>query len=320
MDLSKSFLKLSFTGVLILLLVFYCAKNPEVLHYILHFPFLYIVCLIALHLIFHLFNALILIELINPFLDRSTLTFSNIVMKLFGIVQVSSLANYLIPFRIGGLGTRMVYLKKFFNIDASYTASTFLVTSLILISLSSGMIYFLFKIMDNANLPYKHTADLFFLLNISLVIIVWFSAFAIKTKPIFNNIIFRYLFTLHQGIFLIPTASHIKICILFLLQTILGSIIMWILLSAVNQPVSVLTCIFLTAIGNLSMLISVTPGNIGIKELTVTGAALYLGIQTEPMLGALLVDRIILLLITCFSSAYFILGGHSDFNIKMAER
>ena len=76
-----------------------------------------------------------------------------------------------------------------------------------------------------------------------------------------------------------------------LVQILLGSLMLWFQFKVFGVDISFMAAIFLSAIGSLSILIGLTPGNLGVQEAITVFSAATIGISTTESLSAVLLGR-----------------------------
>src|SRR3989344_689034 len=246
------------------------------------------------HLIFYL----VLIFLTNYFL-LGTLTkylIAPLHVKLshkesFQIAFVTGFYNLITPFR-GGMAARALYLKKkhnfsysdfFASLSASYIllfliASLFGIVSTLLIYLNEGIL----------SIP---LLILFTLIFIPMFIVVTFSPRIPLTK---NNYINHFIKVVN-GWHLIK--NNLKVILIVSIITVLQLLMMTSMLFLQFQvfgiEVSFIKCLFLTSIGSISIVIGITPANLGVAEAVTVFSALTIGITPVQSLSASILGRLV---------------------------
>jgi uncharacterized protein (TIRG00374 family) len=78
-----------------------------------------------------------------------------------------------------------------------------------------------------------------------------------------------------------------------LAQILLGSLMVWLSFKVFGIDVGFISCLFLNAIGNLSLIIAVTPGNLGIGEAVTVFSAATIGINTAESFSIAILGRLV---------------------------
>lgn len=222
------------------------------------------------------------------------------IKEWFGLSIINSFYNMITPFR-GGVAVRAVYLKK--NHKLSYTnflsafAGAYVITFLIASFLglvSIYLLYFKYGILNwIVNL-------LFFLSFLSLLIVVIFSPSFPKAK---NKWINRFVNVLNGW----NTIRRNRKILLIVFAVTISQILLGVLGGIVSYHIFGISlgfskALFLSCLGTLSLLISVTPSGLGIQEAVSVFSALVIGITPAQSLSVAILGRIVQIVVM------FILG------------
>jgi uncharacterized protein (TIRG00374 family) len=225
----------------------------------------------------------------------------------FGLAVCNTMYNYLLPAR-SGLALRALYLKKKYEFPYSkylvFLAGANLINFLIasFIAVVVGLILSLKGQLEQKSL---------FFISISLLSsmsIIFFLLLKIKADNIKEkNKFFSILKSAAEGIqFFKNNFSKVKIlCVLQIILILSLSFRLFFAFYILNIEISFIKILFIQSLIVFSMILSITPGNLGIKEGIIVYTAYLLGITfDEAFLGAVL-DRIIdLFLIFVFGVFY----------------
>jgi len=266
----------------------------------------YVVLVLFVISLFSLFmNGFILNVLVLPF---------NIKLKpreYFGLSVVSNLYNLIFPFK-GGSIIRAIYLKKNYSFSYSNFLSTlyaiyvlmFLVGSFV--GLLSIVLIRIFYDIPTLNKVLYIILPLFLF---TFGLIRFFPKFKESDNELFNKFI-----KILNGWHIIKDNKRIiyTTLIILFLQFIFGAVSIRLAYHAIGIDVPFLKALFITTMEFLSIIISLTPGNLGISESVNIFSAKILGIGlTEAIAVAVLVRLIntilVLLLGPVFS--WFLLKG-----------
>lgn len=247
--------------------------------------------------------------LCNAYIFKVTVGFFNIRLKYkhwFGITAVNTMYNYILPFK-GGLALRGIYLKKNYKLKyakyLSLIAGNFLViflVSAVIGSIVGTMLY----LQGGISKPYYFTILAGLAATILTGLAMFFGSeyrFARETKPyrVANQMLEGLSYFKHYpvGITLVLlTQAVLVISMAYKLQ---------IIFSALEIEASFSELIFIQALVIFSRLISITPGNIGIREGVVGLSAAILGMDGETALLAALIERIItVVFVLIFGAVY----------------
>jgi len=234
--------------------------------------------------------------------------------EYFSISVITSFGNIFLPMK-GGAGFRAVYLKSRHDFDYSYFVSSLAANYLIVFNISSVVALAcqaLFYLYSGAG---------------SLPVALVFLAIAACTSwaifsppPSLEWIPSRWVRQRANGvlsgwqIIRRNRKTVVKLCSLTALNLFLLSVITWLefaafqMKDAYGHGIGFLQSTIFTAIGALSLLISITPAALGIKESLLMFSSQFLGITQSQALAVSLLDRSVNVAVLClffsFSSIY----------------
>jgi len=218
----------------------------------------------------------------------------------FGLTVTNTMFNYFTPAR-GGMIARALYMKKTYNLTLSEYASLiaglnwfgFLISSLSAIVVSLGC-YFFFNEFYKVIITFS-----FGFLFLCLIVGFILSRANLSSLPISNRRIQNILSLVGQGLhrFKNNTRLLVPICFFCFCFLLLSAARLYCAFLSVGINVHWLKILLVQACIRLLLIVSITPGNLGVKEGIIGLFARVLGISIEQaMLGAL-VDRIIMMII-----------------------
>lgn len=241
-----------------------------------------------------LLNGVLLDVLMIPF---------NVKLKLkeaLGLSIITNFYNYITPFK-GGMAVRAMYLKEKHNFAYVHFLSTLSAIYIIIFFIGSfaGLIsmYFLWQSQKVFNPIIFLTFLLIFLFLLAIMI---FSPKIPKSKNKWINRVINVI----NGWHLIKNNKRIIFvtALISLIQLILGAINFIILYSIFDIQITFFQSLFITSIGSLSLLLAITPGNLGIGDAINVFSASIIGVGINEAVVATILGRAINLLII------FILG------------
>lgn len=224
----------------------------------------------------------------------------------FGLSALNTFYSYFIPAR-GGLLARAYYLKSKYNFDyTKYMALlggsfllAFLVASLTAIILLLARYLFYDAFEQNLFLI---SLGLFVITSIASIILWFFPTFKSKTglqklDKLINSVIvgFQYFKTNNKLLFIIAL-THFALIFFMGLR-------LYFSFRAIDIPVNVLSILIIQALVVFSMVLSITPGNLGIKEGIIGLLATMIGVPLKDAILAAAIDRAVAMIIV------FSLGG-----------
>jgi len=218
----------------------------------------------------------------------------------FSLAIVTRFYNLITPFR-GGMAARAVYLKKkhkfpYTNFMATLAASyvlIFLVASTLGI-ISTILIYYTTGIFSWI---------LFVVFDVVFIGMIGIMVVSPKFAEPENKWLRRFVTVINGWHLIKHNKRVIAVTILItFVQIMLGSVMLWLQFRVFGISVGFVPCLFLSSIGNLSILVGITPGNLGIGEAITVFSALTIGITPAQSLSAALLGRAVSLVVL------FILG------------
>jgi len=255
---------------------------------------IYLIPLFFIFLIVSITNGLVIKYFLEPF---------NIKIKFkewFGLSVITSFYNMVTPFR-GGAFVKAAYLNKKHSFSYSNFLATFSGVYVVTFLISS------FIGLISLVLLYKnyHIFNLLIFLAFSgvfipLLLIVLISP---KLKPSKNKFLNQFI-NIINGWYLVKQNKIIvfKISIITLIQLVLGSVSTIISYSLFGINISIIQALFLTSIGTLGILISITPASLGVAEAIAVFSGLIIGITPAQALAVSVLGRAISIIVI------FILG------------
>lgn len=224
--------------------------------------------------------------------------------RSYYITLISTIANFLTPFR-GGAAIRALYLKKYHNISYTHFASTLSAYYILVLFISSisGSLAILF--LDRSSLTqYLLLLGLFIgILIISLVLLFAnvhrFLKTEVHSKNKFLNKIFSFIRQFILGWDYITKNKKVltQLIIYSLISHILIFFISFIEFHSINIQTSMTSMLTYTSLSNISLLISITPGSLGIREAIFIFSSQVLNISNDAILQVAVIDRSTTLLV-----------------------
>lgn len=234
--------------------------------------------------------------------------------KSYYITLLSTIGNFLTPFK-GGAGVRAIYLKKnysisythFLSILASYYILVFFISSLTGLA---GMLLLEFK---DSNV-YLILIVFFLTVLITSVILLFTNIHKIlQQKKTYSsrvlNKIFEYIEKIVIGWEYITKDKRILKSLLFftLITYIFMLFTTFTEFKALGTEVTLGSMLIYTSLANFSLLVSITPGSLGIREGIFIFFSEILNISNDMIIKTAVIDRSTTLLVII--SLYLLLQG-----------
>ena len=282
---SRKFFGITVLVLLVALAIYYLKSNISEFSELRIVNAWYILPLIFLFILSYWFIGFVLKILLNPFGADLTLKES------FMISIVTGFYNLITPFR-GGMVARGVYLKKKHNFSYTNFFATLAASYIIIFLISSfiGLIsvYLIFIIYGVFNLIIFF---IFTLMFFGMLIIVLIAPELSERK----NKLINKLTKIINGWHLVKTKKKVVLWVGFIsaIQILLGAFMLYLQFKVFGFEISYLKSLFLSCIGNLGILIAITPANLGISEAITVFSALTLRITPAESLSAALLGRVV---------------------------
>jgi uncharacterized protein (TIRG00374 family) len=290
-----------FFTILIAILLFICL-NPQ-LFYSLKF-----VSIMDL-------NFLIFFGLLSIYINSSQFKYLTEVFDIklqfkewFGLAVANTMHNYYTPAR-GGTVLKAFYLKKTHNLAyskfISLTAGAYLL-GFFLASLSA-----VFFILLSAVL-YREFYETVFLISVGLVagtLLAAFLSIRVRFSWIFKKIprLYNFASNVEKGLFFFKKNKRLLLKVLifkFLFIVIMAIKLYW-AFKAIGVETNLVNILIVQSLVVFSMVLSITPGNLGVREGIIGLLASMLDIPLKQAVLGALVDRAVMMCIVIFLGLIF---------------
>lgn len=285
--------------VFLVWVTYYVYNNYDDLKIITNLKWYEIMMLAVMHCIF-LYNSGLFTKL---FLEDFDIRLT--VNEYFGLSVISTAFNYLTPFR-GGAFVRAAYLKRKHNFDYKKSAGTLVGNYIIIYWINC-----LFGVISCVLLYSIEGVFSPILLSLFTACFIALSIFMVyplqlpnlkmlgSVPHVFNSIMSSWN-TIRGNVRLV-----IKLSLITISNVVVGSVIMYFEFSFLGVDISYIHAVVISMVSGLSLLVSITPGSIGIKEIVVIFTSNVIGISTSEALLVSMVDRgIVVILCLCLSLVY----------------
>lgn len=267
-----------------------------------------------------LFSFGIIAILINSTQFRYLAEVFNIRLKFrewFGLAVANTLHNYYTPAR-GGTVLKAIYLKKSYNLAysnfISLTAGAYLL-GFFLASLSAAFFILI------SFLLYNEFYKTVFLISIGLVVataIIGFFSWKVEWSAVLKKFsrLHNFVLNVEKGLLFFKKNKRLLIKILlfkFLFIVIMAIKLYW-AFRAIGVETNLITVLIIQSLVVFSMVLSLTPGNLGVREGIIGLLASMLDIPLKKAILGALVDRAVMMCIVIFLGLIFtrILAGELE--------
>lgn len=214
-------------------------------------------------------------------------------VEWLGLSFIASFYNLIVPFK-GGSIMRSVYLKNKYVLPYSSFLMYLIKQALYMFTASLIM---LASAIQLVNLDLGLVSSL--VLSVSIVtVVIFLYSFEGKLLRLLGNIKKIKINVFFTGFSAIIFSS-------FLFFIILRAITLYLSFEAIHYPVLFFECLLIAPLLNISNLISILPGNLGVKEFLMGGGFILLGHDYSYAVLASLVDRGALMMMVTIVAIFF---------------
>lgn len=312
MKIIKKILSLSLLAILVLLFIYYLNNNLADFKRIFSFSFNALnLCLIFIYVVFSVANAYtnsLLLDMLT-----STLGVKLKPRESFGLAIVTRFYNYITPFR-GGMAVRAIYLKKKHNFPyIDFLASLSAIYIIIFFISSLGGLTSMLVIWKNQGVFNPIMFIIFLIIFLFLLYVIIFSPRVKTSKNKWLNKLIKIL----NGWQLIKDNKKIIFYsfMISIIQILMSSISILILYSVFGITVSFFQALFISSVASLALLISITPGNLGVGEAINVFSAAIVGIGVTEALAVTISGKgitVMLILILGPIFSYFLFKDNKN--------
>jgi len=317
----KNTQKIISTSILLLVVFvfgYYVFKNISSLQQIFQIAFNW--CNV-LNIILIVFISIINFFLTGYLLDVLATSFS-IHLKLkesFGLAMVTRFYNTITPFR-GGMVARAIYLKKKHNFPYVHFLATLgaIYILIFMVGCLTGMASMVLIWSYNG----LFNPLIFALFFITFIFLSGMMIFSPRLKDRDNKWVNRVI-KIINGWNLIKNNKKVIVSTLVItvIQLILGVIIIQISYSIFGISLPFYKSLFLASINSISIMVSITPGNLGVGDAISVFSAVLIGVAINESIASTVLVRAITLVLTFILGPIFsyMLLRHNPLDIKRLE-
>ncbi len=280
------FIKLIVLTSLIVLALFYLINNIEEIQQIsIVHPF-YFAPIIILTVLFLISNGLIS----KLILERQGINLS--FTEWFGLSVIGSMTNYLTPFR-GGLLTNAVYLKKTHNYSygkfISILGSTYVL--IFMVNSLSGLLSLLWFYFNNG----VFSISLFLVFLLLFLFCLFLLIFPLKLPKTHSISYLQKVLNVINNLLYLRKSKRLlfQLICLSIINVIIVSLVNYFEFVMIGVELSIEKSIMLSVFSTYSLLLSITPGGLGVKESFMVYSGWVLSVPIASVAVISVVDRLI---------------------------
>ncbi|MEI2454064.1 lysylphosphatidylglycerol synthase transmembrane domain-containing protein [Lysobacter firmicutimachus] len=228
-----------------------------------------------------------------------------------GINMTSSLAGYLTPFRLGGMGSRLVILRLKYAVAPGYAVGQFLLVTLLTIGLSA-VLFVAAVLIHGGDVLVRYRAPVWLMAAVAVGVALTCAALLhARSYAFLRSWLPPALVGVHEAMAR-PWRCQAKILLLLIAFFVLQVLQTQWLLHAVGLRGDWVFSILVCALANLMLVLSVTPANLGVKEALLGSLAFVFSVDEQAFIGALLVDRFVQLGVLALGTAAYAWSAGRD--------
>lgn len=289
----KKYLSTALTIVILAAFGIYLYFNIEKFEPLTNVNAISLIIVGSAHTFMMLSNALFLKVMLDKFKVRIP------VLDSFNITVLSTIGNYFTPFR-GGIGVRAVYLKKNFKLKYSRFVSTIFGTYIVVFMINSlAGILGLFLIQQTTDKTNSLLYLFFILLFASTVFLSLVKLPKLELNIKFLKPVFKIVNRIQTGWETLAGdyKTLVQLSALTVLNIVIALISTWIEFNAIGVNLSLPSLILYVAISSTSLLVSITPGSLGIREAILALFSNVMNITNEQVLQVAVIDRAVVFVV-----------------------
>lgn len=288
------------TVIILLLFGVYLFKNPQIIDEVLSTKLIYIILVMFVYLIIFFLEGLFIfvtLKIFNKMIGKK---------ESFLLATVSRIGNYLLPMRAGAI-FRATYLKKRYEFPYSNFLSAFYGYYIIFFLLSSSIA------LLTLCLKYFINNELFLPLILFCLIVIFGMIVLIFLRLPFKKIICEKKGIIQKVLLVLDkfvkgwdiiVKDKRNFMMLFLIafgNILMNAVVVLIEFDAIGKVTNILNVLLYTCISSMSLLISITPGSLGIREGAFLITSKSIGLSESEIMKLAFLDRgiMFLLLIIC---------------------
>lgn len=289
-NLLKKYISPILTTVVLILFGAYLYNNPQIISQLALVNWIYIVIIMFIYLfVFFLEGIFVLISL--KIFNKEIL-----IKESFFLSIVSRIGNYLLPMRAGAI-FRATYLKKKYNFEYTKFLSTLYGYYIIFFLLNSfiGVSVLIIRYLDikvlSISLLLFFSSIILAMLFLIFVRVSW-SKYIKSDRGLISKILSMIDKFVKGWTLIVRDKRHFLMLLLIALGNILLNIlIVYIEFISVGKTIDFVGVVIYTCISGLSLLISITPGSLGIREAAFLITSQSIGITENEVMQLAFLDR-----------------------------
>lgn len=294
--MKKNILSITLTITVLLLFGIYLYSNPQILIILKDISPLFLIIIMFLFLLLFLLEGIFIKVALNIFDKHIDLKES------YYLSTVSRIGNYLLPMRAGAI-FRATYLKNKYQFEYSKFLSTLYAYYILLFLLNSilALLVLLFKYLS-LSIFYPVITVFFIVLLLGTLFVILFRKkiptregkglkYINKGVKVFNKFLTSWdMIVKRKKLFL-------SLLLLTMGNILINGVIFYVEFLSLKIDINILDIVLYTCLSGVSLLVSITPGSLGLREAIFLFTSESIGLSQDQIMQLAFLDRGILFLL-----------------------
>lgn len=286
---SKNILSLLLTIFVLSLFGVYLYNNPQILEALLQISPISIFFVMILFLLLFLLEGIFIKVTLDVFDKHIDLKES------YYLSTISRIGNYLLPMRAGAI-FRATYLKNKYNFEYSKFLSTLYAYYIFLFLINSFLaLISLFLKYLNTGISYPLVTIFFVALFLGTLFVILFrKTFKVENRYVEKGITILNKFVTSWDMIIKKENLFLNLVLITTGNILLNGLINFVEFLSLGIKINLLDLLLYTCLSGVSLLISITPGSLGLREAIFLLTSESIGLSQEQIMQLAFLDRGIL--------------------------
>ncbi len=287
----KPYIRAALLFAVLIFGVWFCWSNQESFAKLWTLPPSNLALILTFYFCFHLLNA----AMASYQLARRS-TYAS-VWQILVINCYSSLMGYLTIFRAGYYGGKVYFYQKLYDTPIAASLGMMGYLSLLVMTVTSVFGLILAGLANYAGVTIQPLYWLSLIAAIGFCALLAAALYGVAKKNWFPRNVQRWISDAHLVFEQTASKEAIVLISMTALSIAFQIAAFWAIFSGYGMSFSVVTIGFLAVFSNLSLLVSLTPANLGVRELIAWLMVSHLGLDSGDFVSVMIVDRILQMLL-----------------------
>ena len=270
----------------------YLYNNPQIVETVINTPIIYILVISVFFLLLFLLEGIfikITLKVFNKDID---------IKESYFLSTISRIGNYLLPLRAGAI-FRATYLKNKYQFKYSKFLSTLYAYYILLFLINALLALLTLSIKYLTQRVYYPLVTIFFLLLFvtTLTVVLFRKKIGIKKIKEFKLVKILNRFIVSWDTIIKKSNMFLLLLLITFGNIFLNALIYTVEFLSLGIKINILDIILYTCLSGVSLLISITPGSLGLREAVFLITSESIGLQESQIMELALLDRGILFIL-----------------------